>query len=127
VPYTAPGSPEHVLISAPHRELLDQALDKWSLLVLNELCERPCRFNDLRRAIPAVTQKSLTATLRRLERNGIVERVVKSSRPVAVEYRITPLGKTLRHPVDVLLEWAARYMPEIERARARFDDAQPGD
>jgi DNA-binding HxlR family transcriptional regulator len=43
-----------------------------------------------------------------------------------VEYRITPLGKTLRHPVDVLLEWAARYMPEIERARARFDDAQPG-
>jgi DNA-binding HxlR family transcriptional regulator len=115
------------VIDAPHRELLDQVLDRWSLHVLNELCERPCRFNDLRRAIPAVTQKSLTATLRRLERNGIVERVVHSSRPVAVEYRITPLGKALRQPVDVLLEWAARCMPEIERARARFDDVPPVD
>ena len=58
-------------VTAPHRELLDQVLDKWSLSILNELCERPCRFNDLRRAIPTVTQKSLTATLRRLERSGI--------------------------------------------------------
>ncbi|MEU0287525.1 helix-turn-helix domain-containing protein [Streptomyces sp. NPDC005908] len=104
-----------------HRELLDQVLDKWSLSVLNELCERPCRFNDLRRAVPAVTQKSLTATLRRLERNGIVERKVVSSRPVAVEYRITPLGKTMRRPVDVLLEWTTTHMPEIERARRAFD------
>ncbi|MGA5187476.1 winged helix-turn-helix transcriptional regulator [Streptomyces griseoincarnatus] len=108
-------------IENAHRELLDQVLDKWSLSVLNELCERPCRFNDLRRAIPAVTQKSLTATLRRLERNGIVEREVVSSRPVAVEYRITPLGKTTRRPVDVLLEWATAHMPEIERARDAFD------
>ncbi len=108
-------------IENAHRELLDQVLDKWSLSVLNELCERPCRFNDLRRAIPAVTQKSLTATLRRLERNGIVEREVVSSRPVAVEYRITPLGKTMRRPVDVLLEWATAHMPEIERARDAFD------
>lgn len=108
-------------VTAPHRELLDQVLDKWSLSILNELCERPCRFNDLRRAIPTVTQKSLTATLRRLERSGIVERVLLSSRPVAVEYRITPLGKTLRHPVDVLLEWAATHMPEVERARQAFD------
>ena len=108
-------------VTAPHRELLDQVLDKWSLSILNELCERPCRFNDLRRAIPTVTQKSLTATLRRLERSGIVERALLSSRPVAVEYRITPLGKTLRHPVDVLLEWAATHMPEVERARQAFD------
>ena len=109
-------------IENAHRELLDQVLDKWSLSVLNELCERPCRFNDLRRAVPAVTQKSLTATLRRLERNGIVEREVVSSRPVAVEYRITPLGKTMRRPVDVLLGWATVHMPEIEQARRAFDD-----
>lgn len=108
-------------ITAPHRALLDQVLDRWSLAVLNELCERPCRFNELRRAIPAVTQKSLTATLRRLERNGIVEREVVETRPVAVEYRITRLGKTLRHPVDVLLEWASAALPEIERARRRYD------
>ncbi|PVY30104.1 winged helix-turn-helix transcriptional regulator [Williamsia muralis] len=110
-------------VSAPHRELLDQVLDKWSLAVLNELCERPRRFNELRRLIPVVTQKSLTATLRKLERNGIVERVLLSSRPVAVEYRITPLGKTLRPPIDVILQWATAHMPDIERARAEFDAA----
>ncbi|WP_405093109.1 helix-turn-helix transcriptional regulator [Micromonospora sp. NBC_01392] len=110
-------------IDAPHRDLLDQVLDKWSLSVLNELCERPCRFNELRRAIPAVTQKSLTATLRRLERNGIVERHVVATRPVAVEYRITPLGKTLRAPIDVLLDWADAHMPRIEQARRAFDTA----
>lgn len=113
-------------IDLPHRELLDQVLDKWSLLVLNELCERPLRFSELRRAIPAVTQKSLTGTLRRLERNGIVDRVVVSTRPVAVEYRITALGKTLRPPVEVILAWAAEYMPLIEQARQRFDDDLDG-
>lgn len=113
-------------ISTPHRELLDQVLDKWSLQVLNELCERPARFSDLRRMIPTVTQKSLTATLRRLERNGIIERVVLSTRPVAVEYRITQLGKTLRPPIDVILGWAAVQMPLIEDARRRFDDETDG-
>ncbi|WP_439030865.1 winged helix-turn-helix transcriptional regulator [Gordonia terrae] len=118
------GQSVELAISAPHRELLDQVLDKWSLAVLNELCEQPCRFNGLRRAIPTVTQKSLTATLRKLERNGIVERVLLSSRPVAVEYRITPLGKTLRPPIDVILEWATAHMPDIERAREAFDTAE---
>ncbi|MEU9320546.1 helix-turn-helix domain-containing protein [Streptomyces sp. NPDC048295] len=108
-------------IDRPHRELLDQILDKWSLSVLNELCERPCRFNELRRAIPQVTQKSLTATLRRLERNGVIEREVVSTRPVAVSYRITPLGKTLRSPIDALLAWASESMPAIARAREDFD------
>ena len=117
---TTDGTAE-LTITAPHRELLDQVLDKWSLHVLNELCERPCRFNDLRRAIPEVTQKSLTATLRKLERNGIIERTILSTRPVAVEYRITPLGKTLRTPVDVLLAWATTHMEDIDRARDRFD------
>lgn len=109
-------------VDFPHRELLDQVLDKWSLLVLNELCERPLRFAQLRRVIPAVTPKSLTATLRRLERNGILERVVLGTRPVAVEYRITPLGKTFRAPVEGILQWAADYMPLIEQARERFDE-----
>ncbi|BBG01973.1 MULTISPECIES: winged helix-turn-helix transcriptional regulator [Pseudonocardia] len=114
-------STDEFRIATPHRELLDQVLDKWSLSILNELCERPCRFNDLRRAIPAVTPKSLTATLRRLERNGIIERQLLGSRPVAVEYRITPLGKTLRAPVEVLLDWARARLPDIERARRAFD------
>ncbi|GAB3206993.1 winged helix-turn-helix transcriptional regulator [Marinactinospora thermotolerans] len=118
---TAHPAPDRPQITATHRELLDQVLDKWSLHVLDELCERSLRFNELRRAIPVVTQKSLTATLRRLERNGMVERLIVNTRPIAVEYRITPLGKTLQDLIDALLEWSTANMPRVERARARFD------
>lgn len=112
---------ERIQISVHHRELLDQVLDKWSLQVLDELCEQPLRFNELRRAIPVVTQKSLTATLRRLERNGMVDRVVVSSRPIAVEYRISALGRSIQDLIDALFHWSAENMPDVERARARFD------
>jgi DNA-binding HxlR family transcriptional regulator len=68
-----------------------------------------------------VTQKSLTATLRRLERNGMVDRVVVSSRPVAVEYRISRLGRSIQDLIDALFHWSTDNMPDVERARARFD------
>lgn len=109
-------------ITDGHRELLNQLLDTWSVPVLERLCEHPMRFNELRRAVPAITQKSLTATLRRLERNGIVERRLINTRPVAVEYRITPLGKTLRDPIDALLDWTTTHAQAVAEARARFDD-----
>lgn len=115
--------PHHSLLTAPHRELIDQVLDKWSLLVLENLCERTCRFNDLRREIPPITQKSLTTTLRRLERNGMVERMVVSTRPVAVEYRITALGKTLQDVIDALFEWTTASLPAVEGARKQFDNS----
>lgn len=110
-----------ITISAPHRELLEQVLDKWSVHILEELCDRPCRFNQLKRLIP-VSQKSLTATLRRLERNGIVQRRVTDTRPVAVEYSITPLGKTLREPIDAILRWSDSHLPAIEQARNHYDE-----
>jgi DNA-binding HxlR family transcriptional regulator len=109
-------------LTEQHRELLDQVLDKWSLQILDALCEKPLRFNELRRTIPVVTQKSLTAALRRLERNGMVERVVTSTRPVAVEYRVSPLGKSLQKLIDALLHWTTVTLPAVEHARARFDD-----
>lgn len=120
---TAPSRIEYSQIATEHRELLDQVLDKWSLLVLDTLCESPRRFNELRRAIPTVTQKSLTATLRRLERNGMVDRVVLSTRPVAVEYRISDLGSTLQDLIDALFGWASAHMPRVDRAREEFDGA----
>lgn len=112
---------ELLLVDAPHRELLDQVLDKWSLHVLDELCGTPLRFNELRRAIPGVGQKSLTVTLRRLERNGMIERVVLAARPVAVEYRVAPAGDTLNQLVDALLRWTTEVLPDVERAREKYD------
>ena len=118
---TSPAGSELLQVDAPHRELLDQVLDKWSLQVLDVLCGKDLRFNELRRKIPAIGQKSLTASLRRLERNGMIERVVLQSRPVAVEYRIAPVGNTLNELVDALLRWTTENLPEVQRARERFD------
>ncbi|MFE6924408.1 winged helix-turn-helix transcriptional regulator [Nocardia sp. NPDC057663] len=114
-------------LTAQHRELLDQMLDKWSLQIMEALCDQPLRFNELRRAIPVVTQKSLTSALRRLERNGMVERVITHTRPIAVEYRISPIGRTLQGLIDALLLWTTDTLPEVEQARARFDDRQRED
>lgn len=111
-------------VDEPQRELLDQVLDKWSLQVLDELCGTPLRFNELRRAIPAVGQKSLTATLRRLERNGMIERLVLGTRPLAVEYRIAPAGDSLNELIEALLQWTTQNMPRVERARERFDSQE---
>jgi DNA-binding HxlR family transcriptional regulator len=118
---TSPATSALLQVDAPHRDLLDQVLDKWSLQVLDVLCGKDLRFNELRRAIPAIGQKSLTASLRRLERNGMIERVVLQCRPVAVEYRIAPVGNTLNELVDALLRWTTENLPEVERARELFD------
>lgn len=107
------------------RHLLNQLFDKWSLLVLDALCERPRRFNELRRQLPAVTPKSLSTCLRRLERNGMVERVVVSTEPVAIEYGVTGLGRTLRPPIQAMLEWFVAHLDEVEAARSGYDEQRP--
>jgi DNA-binding HxlR family transcriptional regulator len=103
------------------RTILDQIADKWSILVLAALCEKPLRFNELRRRLDGVTQKALTQCLRRLERNGIVARRVISGSPVAVEYSVTPLGTSLKEPFAALHRWTMQHGAEIEHARAVFD------
>lgn len=111
-------------ITPEHRELLAQVLDKWSLHVLDRLCEHPHRFNELRRTIPSLTQKSLTTTLRRLERNGMIERTMLRTRPIAVEYRLTPLGASLQSLVDALLDWSGANLPAVRRAREEYEAAR---
>ncbi|MEV6277132.1 helix-turn-helix domain-containing protein [Nocardia sp. NPDC051832] len=121
---TATSPPDAPQLTHQHRELLDEMLDKWSLQILDALCGKSLRFNELRRAIPVVTQKSLTTALRRLERNGMVQRRIVGTRPIAVEYGITPLGKTLQGLIDALLLWSTVTLPEVERARTQFDAQQ---
>jgi DNA-binding HxlR family transcriptional regulator len=85
----------------PSRALFDQIADKWSMMVIAVLNEGPQRFNAIRRRLQGVTQKALTQCLRRLERNGLITREVISLSPVAVQYQLTPLGHTLREPLQV--------------------------
>lgn len=108
-------------LSGDRRELLDQILDKWSISVLAVLCDGPQRFSRLKTQIDGITQKSLAQTLRRLERNGMVHRRVIESSPIAVEYRISDLGRTLEAPITALQEWATASLPQVETARGAYD------
>lgn len=105
----------------PSRLLFDQIADKWSMMILTVLDAGPLRFNVIRRLLEGVTQKALTQCLRRLERNGLVERRVIASSPVAVEYQITPLGRTLQVPFKALYAWTLENMQTVEQARSAFD------
>jgi len=107
------------------RLLLDQVTDKWSILILAALCAQPLRFNAIRRQLGGVTQKTLTQSLRRLERSGILARRVIPASQVAVEYSITPLGRTLEGPFQALFDWTVRYAAVVEQAQAAFDTRQP--
>lgn len=107
--------------ACPSRALFDQIADKWSMMVLAVLDEGPSRFNAIRRRLQGVTQKALTQCLRRLERNGLVERRVISLSPVAVQYQITPLGRSLQEPLQALHGWTLTKLPDVEAARAVFD------
>ena len=101
--------------------LLQRIGDKWTVLVVATLGERPRRFNELRREIPSVSQRMLTLTLRNLERDGLVSRAVTPSIPPRVDYALTDLGHSLLSPVSALTQWALDNVASIHAAQARFD------
>ena len=104
------------------RPILEQVANKWSVLILTVLCTDPARFNAIKRRLDPITHKALTEALRRLERNGLVSRRVIASSPVAVEYAITPLGRSLQDPFVALVSWAKQYGEAMEKAQVVYDD-----
>lgn len=81
----------------------------------------PSRFNAIKRRLDPITHKALTEALRRLERNGLVHRRVIPSSQVAVEYSITPLGRSLQQPFTALVAWAHEHGGRIEEAQLAYD------
>jgi DNA-binding HxlR family transcriptional regulator len=102
-------------------DVLSRIGDKWSVLVVSRLGERPSRFNELRRSIGNISQRMLTLTLRGLERDGLITRTAFPTIPPRVDYALTPLGRDLLNPVSALGAWAIRNQPKIARAREEFD------
>ncbi len=116
--------PRHTQESCiPVREILSRVGDKWSILVIMLLGERPWRFNEMKRSVEGLSQRMLTLTLRNLERDGLVTRTVYPTVPPSVEYALTPLGESLTGPVGALGRWAQQNSPRIDAARQRFDAA----
>jgi len=107
-------------------EVLARVGDKWTVLVVSVLGERPKRFNELRRSLGSISQRMLTLTLRGLERDGLVTRTVFPTIPPRVDYALTELGRSLLEAVSRLGLWARQNRAAIEAARRRFDAGESG-
>lgn len=108
----------------PIRTVLAQIGDKWSLLVILLLRGGGRRFSEMQREIPDISQRMLTQTLRKLERDGLISRTVTPSIPPRVDYAITELGTSLFEPIGAMAQWAIEKQPQIISARANYDAGQ---
>lgn len=99
----------------PVRNILSRVGDKWSLLVLNTLqnAEEPMRFNALQRALPDISQKVLTATLRTLEEDGFLVRTVYAEVPPRVDYRLTECALSFMQACNPMIQWAKDNLETI--------------
>lgn len=94
----------------PMRRTLELLSGKWRTHVIYELCKKPtCRFSELRKAIPRVTNTMLTVTLRDLEALGIVHREQFNEIPPHVEYSLTEKGRALLPVFFELAKWGDTY------------------
>ena len=97
----------------PIRNILARMSDKWSLLVMYALSQvEKMRFGDIRRAVPDISQKMLTVTLRTLEEDGFVTRTIYPEVPPRVEYTLTELGYSLKPVMDALWKWGENYQAQ---------------
>lgn len=106
------------------RELLTKIGDKWTIFLILTLAKLPqqrARFSTLEKAIPGISQRMLTLTLRTLERDGLITREVFPEVPLRVEYELTPLGSSLLSPMQVLVDWVTGNWSNVKNARLQFD------
>jgi DNA-binding HxlR family transcriptional regulator len=104
------------------RDILVRVADQWTVLTIDALDEGGVqRFTQLRSRIGKVSQKMLSQTLCRLERDGLILREVHPVKPPRVEYRLTPLGASLGESLCGVWEWAESHLADVEMARQGFD------
>lgn len=106
----------------PVRNVISRIGDRWSLLVLLALYDKAevMRFSDLCKAIPDVSQKMLTSTLRKLEADDLLSRTIYPEVPPRVEYKLTKRGKTLIPLLNQLVDWSLDNMDAIIRHREKY-------
>ena len=96
----------------------------WKPIILFQLLHGKKRFGELSRAIPGITQRMLTLTLRGLERDGLVSRTPLPTNPPTVEYALTARGQSLLVPLMALAQWGNDHRQDIECSRDAYDRAQ---
>lgn len=109
------------LRECPSHDVLATLSNRWVTLVLAELADGPLRHSELRRALAGATQKMLTQTLRKLEREGLVTRTVTATVPPRVDYALTALGESLLPVQLAVKQWAESHIAEVHAARREYD------
>jgi DNA-binding HxlR family transcriptional regulator len=112
------------LSGCPGHAVLAILTEKWVTLVPEALEDGPLRRGELARAVAGASQKMLTQTLRRLERDGLLTRTVTASVPVRVDYRLTELGRGLLPFQAAIRDWGTAHLPDIRAAREKYDRQQ---
>ena len=100
----------------PVEVTLDVIGGKYKGMILYHLSEGTRRFGELRKLVPAVTQRTMTLQLRELESVGIIHREVYAVVPPKVEYSLTDLGRTLEPVLRLMQEWGVEHMGQVEHA-----------
>ena len=116
---TPPDQPGTFPACQQVNQMLGRMGDKWTIMTITMLVQQPRRFNELKRMIGGISQQMLTRTLRSLESDGLVSRMVFASVPPQVEYSLTPLGQSLAHPLLALSTWVLDNMGAIQSHRAQ--------
>ncbi|GAA1666608.1 helix-turn-helix domain-containing protein [Fodinicola feengrottensis] len=109
------------LAECPGHQLLATLSDKWVTLVLSALADGPLRYSGISRIVAGASQKMLTQTLRKLERDGLVARSVTPSVPVRVDYELTALGESLLPVQRAIKTWAETHIEDVATAREAYD------
>ncbi|MGV9910513.1 winged helix-turn-helix transcriptional regulator [Streptomyces tendae] len=107
------------------RLAFDLLSNTWNAVVLWALRDGPRRPVELRERIGGISSKVLTETLRRLQSNGLVDRLADPEAPSRVEYRLTALGRTLLAPIDAVGAWAFEHGDEVVAAQEAACTADP--
>lgn len=94
--------------------------DQWFIVIVHALMKGKHRFSELQRAIPSISKKVLTQTLRNMERDGFVIRTVYPVVPPHTEYELSPLGESIVPPLQGLCRWANEHLHLVEEHRAKF-------
>lgn len=99
----------------PIQDALDILHGKWKLLILMSLADGPMRFKEIQREVEGITAKMLSKELKDLEMNELVERTVYDTIPVAVEYKRTAYGNSLRRVIEELHAWGVQHRKRVMR------------
>lgn len=86
---------------------------KWALIIFHLLSEKTMRFNELQRALPNLTQTTLTRQLRMMEQNGLIVRTIYNQIPPKVEYSLSELGSEFQPVLDELEIWGNKYIDHL--------------